>query len=177
MTRSRATTWMRTRSVGVQRPDRPERLQRQHAFSAQSADSATSAGNSDRVDGLPARTFSWDVAEGSAGKTLLNLEGLFMRTSACPTGDASQSFDIFASTVTNNSCVRFHPSAQPDQDDDFDTIDGDQPVKAGSDGSGLVVYHRGIGGVVTVELAWSKTADRCFAAGTALGGSGTQDLP
>jgi hypothetical protein len=106
-----------------------------NAFSAQSADSATSAGNSDRVDGLPARTFSWDVAEGSAGKTLLNLEGLFMRTSACPTGDASQSFDIFASTVINNSCVRFHPSAQPDHDDDFDTIDGDQPVKAGSDGS------------------------------------------
>jgi hypothetical protein len=61
----------------------------------------------------------------------------------------------------------------------MDVADGPHAIKPGSDsdGSALVVYHRGTCGVVTIDFASSKTETRCFVFGTALGGSGTQGLP
>ena len=151
------------------------------AFSAQSAgsaDLASFANNSDKVDGLHVRTLQWDVPEGSPGNaTLLNLHGLQLTTTSCPTGDANGAFSILAFTDTDNSWLRKAPNIEPDQVTDFDRSTGAVAIKPGSDsdGSALVVYHRGTGGVVTVNLAWSKTATRCYVFGTVLGGSGTQD--
>lgn len=144
------------------------------ATTASNANNAAFASNSDRVDGLHARTLSWDVAEGASGKTLMNLHGLRLYTDPCPTGDASGSFRVLVNTDTSNSFLRGTLS----QNDDFDAgvvnaVKGDSD----SDGSGMVVYHRATGGVLTINLAWSKTATRCYVFGTAVGGSGTQDVP
>lgn len=140
-----------------------------NADNATDAVRAQRAQDADTVDGLHARTFSLDVAEGgSFGRVVLNLGGLTLATGACAAGDASGSFSINATTATNNSFLRKDESASPDQDDDFD-VGESTAVKAGSDGSGLVVYHSSTGGVVTVNLAWSKTATRCFLFGSALG--------
>ena len=144
-----------------------------NANAAVTAQSANSAGNADTVDGIHARRFEWDAPEGAGGALLFGyFQGLQLQTTPCPTGDADGAFSIVAFTDTDNSWLRKAPNIEPDQVTDFDRATGAVAIKpaADSDGSALVVYHRGTGGVVTVNLAWSKTATRCYVFGTALGG-------